>query len=246
MADLRRLLLCASKDAGVGVLDHVIARSDIDDLAVLTHPTLPGFADVKRRASEVGVWCSTESINTVSLPFEPDAVSLVYFDEIVGPKLVEKYRNRIFNAHPSLLPRHRGCSAVPWSIIEGDEETGVTYHYVVERVDAGNVILQQSIPIGPRETQRELYVRLMDLTVELWPSAWQRVTNGLRGTMLKGEGCIHTRGAPFGGAIDESWSDDKVERFIRAMTLPPLPYATYRGVEVRTMDEYLEIRSRER
>jgi len=69
--------------------------------------------------------------------------------------------------HPSLLPRHRGASAINWAIIQGDAETGVTVFWPDAGIDTGPIILQKRTPIGPDETTGSLYFdRLFPLGVE--------------------------------------------------------------------------------
>src|SRR5579884_2994244 len=58
------------------------------------------------------------------------------------------------NLHPSLLPRHRGPSPIPAAILAGDSETGVTVIEMVMRMDAGPIVAQRSLPIGPEEIGR--------------------------------------------------------------------------------------------
>jgi methionyl-tRNA formyltransferase len=62
--------------------------------------------------------------------------------------------------HPSLLPKYRGAAPINWAIINGEVETGVTVFFIGEEVDAGDIILQQSVSIEPQETAGELYERL--------------------------------------------------------------------------------------
>ena len=241
---MTKLVLCAYNDIGCRVLEHVVTRNDIDELFVYTHEPAPDVEDVRGIAEEHGVAWSTENVSRAALPFEPDVVASVYYRYIIKQNVIDACGGRIFNTHPSLLPRHRGCSSVPFAIIEGDEVTGITYHYIDAGIDTGPILLQVPIPIGAQETQAELFARCMDVGAQHWPEALERVLAGDPGTPQEGETCYHPREAPLGGVIDESWPDDQVERFIRAMTYPPRPYATYRGTEVKTMDEYLRLRAK--
>ncbi len=71
------------------------------------------------------------------------------------------------NVHPSLLPKYRGAAPINWAIIRGEEETGVTVFRLSLRVDAGDMLLQRRVPIGPDETAGELYERLKVLGADL-------------------------------------------------------------------------------
>jgi methionyl-tRNA formyltransferase len=241
---MTKLVLCAYGEIGCRVLEHVADRSDIDELMVYTHDTADSH-DVRRVAEEHDVPYSTDNISKAELPFRPDVIASVYYRYIIKQHVIDACDGRIFNTHPSLLPRHRGCSSVPFAIIEGDDVTGITYHYIDEGIDTGPIILQVEIPIGADETQAGLYARCMDVGAAHWPRAFELVQSGFAGVPQEGETCYHPREAPLGGVIDAAWPEAQIERFIRAMTYPPLPFATYRGVEVRTLDDYRRLRAEE-
>ena len=239
-----KLILCGHGDACIGVLRQAVAAPDIQDVYLLTHDPVRHMADILPVAKDLGVPWTTESINTAKLPFKPDVISSVWYRKIIRPHIIDLVGGAIFNLHPSLLPRHRGCSSVPWSIIDGDAETGVTAHYIDAGIDTGRILLQSRIRIENSETQLSLFRKCMSLAASMWRDAFLLVTAGEAGVQQSEAGATyHARGAPYEGEIDDSWSEAQVERFIRAMSFPPLPYATYRGHEVRTFAEYLRLRS---
>jgi GDP-perosamine N-formyltransferase len=238
-----KLVLCGYGDACIDVLRQAVADPDIEQLYLVTHEPVPYFGDIRHVAGELGVEWTTTSINKAPLPFRPDIISSVWCREIIQPQIIELVDGAVFNLHPSLLPRHRGCSSVPWAIVDGDPETGVTAHYIDPGVDTGRIILQSRITIGPSETQLSLYRTCMAVAASMWRDALTLVANRDRGLQQPSEGAsYHSRGAPYGGEIDDSWPEAKIERFIRAMTFPPLPCATYRGHEVRTFADYSRLR----
>ena len=218
-----KILLCAYEAAGQEVLRHLASRPDVSDLAVYTHDTPSWVPSVAETAHELGLWSTTERIAVANLPFMPDVISSVYYRNIIGPDVIASCGGRIFNAHPSLLPRHRGCSSIPWAMIKGDAMAGVTFHYVDAGIDTGSILLQSAFPVGERDTQSTLYNRAMTVIVALWPTALSLVQDGAVGVPQAGESCYHPRGAPHGGQIDRTWSIDVIDRFIRAMTLPSAP-----------------------
>lgn len=233
-----RLLLCAYNAAGAGALLGALKHPEIGEIAVLTHEPIMGAPSVADIAEDAGLWHSAEHIRNVDLPFEPTVLSTVYYRYIVPPSLLSVVEGAAFNVHPSLLPRHRGCSSIPWAIIEGDEQTGVSYHYMEESIDTGRIFLQTQIPIENEDTAATLYPRAMDIAATQWPVALSMVLAGVRGWQQEGPSCYHGRGAPFGGEIDPSWDTTEVRRFIRAMTFPPYRPATFGGVEVASFEAY--------
>ena len=237
-----KLLLCGYHAVGAEVLRHVAARDDVSDLALFTHSPGRGVPDIREVATDLGVPFTVRSINHVALPFVPDVISVVFYRYIIRAPVIRACGGRIFNLHPSLLPRHRGCSSVPWAIIAGDTQTGVTYHTIDEAVDTGRVLLQAAVPIGPATTQGQLYESCMARGAEFWPAAFALVRGGFAGGAQLGTPCYHPRGVPYGAQIQDGWSDARVERFIRAMTYPPLPGATYRDQPVASLADYRRLR----
>jgi folate-dependent phosphoribosylglycinamide formyltransferase PurN len=86
--------------------------------------------------------------------------------KILPPQLVRRYRNRIVNIHPSLIPKHCGKGyygiKVHRSVIEaGDKESGATVHYVDEGVDTGRIIIQEKVPVLQGDSPEELAARVL-------------------------------------------------------------------------------------
>jgi methionyl-tRNA formyltransferase len=95
-------------------------------------------------------------------------LAILAFVTIIVPEPViyaPKFKSICF--HPSLLPRHRGASAINWAIIQGDSEAGVTVFWPDKGIDTGPILLQKRAPIGPGDTTGSLYFeRLFPLGVE--------------------------------------------------------------------------------
>ena len=86
--------------------------------------------------------------------------------KVLSPEIIENYRNRIINIHPSLIPKYCGKGfygiRVHQAVIAGGEkESGATVHYVDEGVDTGRIILQEKVPVLPGDTPEELAARVL-------------------------------------------------------------------------------------
>ena len=81
-----------------------------------------------------------------------DLIVLAGWMRIVSPKLINAFPNRIINLHPSLLPKYKGLHAIEQALNSGDDVTGVSVHYVNEELDAGEIILQEEVPILPDDS----------------------------------------------------------------------------------------------
>lgn len=121
---------------------------------------------VKAMALEAGVPVLTPA--DVNAPEVVDQIrslnaDLAYaaaFGQKIGPELLEAFPAGIINLHASLLPALRGAGPIQWSIINGDRETGVTVFRIVEKMDAGPILVQRRTAIGADETADELHDRL--------------------------------------------------------------------------------------
>ena len=99
---------------------------------------------------------------------------------VLTPAFLERFP-AVVNVHPSLLPRFKGLRAIPRALESGDEETGVTVHYMVEEVDAGPVIRQEAVPILPGDTEETLHERLR-------PVEHRLLVEAVADHFLKGQG----------------------------------------------------------
>lgn len=90
----------------------------------------------------------------------PDAVVVVAYGKILPREILDIPKYGCINLHASLLPKYRGAGPIQWSVIRGEQVTGVTSMYMGEGLDTGDVILRQETPIGPEETASELHDRL--------------------------------------------------------------------------------------
>lgn len=97
----------------------------------------------------------------------PDLLIMAFVTDIIPLPFIEAPTRGSICYHPSILPRHRGGSAINWAIIMGEKETGLSIFWADAGIDTGPVLLQKRIPIGPEETTGSLYFnRLFPLGVE--------------------------------------------------------------------------------
>lgn len=115
--------------------------------------------------------------------FQVDLVVLGGFMKILSPGIVEKYRDRILNVHPSLLPKHAGKMSpkVYEEVLAADEtETGMTVHLVDEGLDTGKILLQKSVPVDPGDTVESLKAKVQSLEKEWYPKIMSEYLKSLR------------------------------------------------------------------
>ena len=98
---------------------------------------------------------------------KPDLVVVVAYGRILPDDILSVPPLGTINVHGSLLPRYRGAAPIQWSVLNGDEKTGVTTMYLSSAMDAGDIIFSEETEIGEYETSGELYDRLKKLGAEL-------------------------------------------------------------------------------
>jgi len=116
------------------------------------------------KADEVNDPASLEWIREL----RPDLLAVVDFGQYLGKRVREVAPRGAYNLHPSLLPRHRGASPVPYTILAGDRWAGVCVQRVVREMDAGPIVGRVAVPVRPAETAGELAERLRPIAAELF------------------------------------------------------------------------------
>lgn len=158
-----RLVIASKADAGglararaAGIATQVILHTD--------YPTREAFdaaMDAALQAAEIELVC------------------LAGFMRILSAGFVQKWQGRMLNIHPSLLPKYKGMNTHARAIAAGDTEAGCTVHWVVPELDAGETILQSSVPILPNDTPETLAARVQQKEHRIYPLALEKVASGM-------------------------------------------------------------------
>ncbi|MFB5606258.1 MAG: phosphoribosylglycinamide formyltransferase, partial [Nitrosarchaeum sp.] len=98
-------------------------------------------------------------------------VCLAGFMRIISPEFVQKYKNRIINIHPALLPSFPGLDAQKQALEYGSKYTGCTVHFVDSGVDTGPIILQYIVEIKKGDTEKTLSKRILEKEHKAYPEA---------------------------------------------------------------------------
>lgn len=103
--------------------------------------------------------------------YAPDIIILAGFMRILTPVFIDHFAGRIFNIHPSLLPRYPGLDTHQRAIDAGDEWAGSTVHFATEELDGGPPVIQGRVPILPDDTAASLAARVLDVEHQIYPRA---------------------------------------------------------------------------
>jgi phosphoribosylglycinamide formyltransferase 1 len=106
-------------------------------------------------------------------------VVLAGYMQLLSPAFVARFRNRIVNVHPALLPAFPGLDAIGQALEAGVETTGVTVHFVDEGVDTGPAILQREVPVPADRDRGRLEEAIHAVEHELYPEAIRMIARGM-------------------------------------------------------------------
>ena len=170
---------------------------------------------------------------------KPDLLIMAFVTDIIPQTFIEVPSCGAICYHPSLLPRHRGGSAINWALIMGDQETGLSIFWTDAGIDTGPVLLQKRIPIGPEDTAGSLYFdRLFPLGVSAIAESVALIKAGQAPHLIQDE-----RFATYEplcndkvAAVDWTRSVQEVHNLIRGCDPQPGAYSFYHGHKVRFLE----------
>ncbi len=127
------------------------------------------FEDREARDEALGDWI--ESLGA-------DLIALAGYMQLLSAGFIERFRNRVVNVHPALLPAFPGLDAIGQALTAGVKTTGVTVHFVDEGIDTGPAIIQRQVPV-PDGGREKLEAAVHALEHELYPEAIRMIARGL-------------------------------------------------------------------
>ncbi len=160
----------------------------------------------------------------------PDVIVVAAF-RILPPAVYEQASLGAFNLHASLLPAYRGAAPINWSIIKGEKDTGVTTFFLQQRVDTGNIILQEKTPIAPDENAADLTRRLSEIGARVVVQTLHQIADG--GVNVSGQNEALASRAPKltrdNTRINWSQPVTAINDLIRGLALKPAAWTTFQG-----------------
>lgn len=162
-----RPVLVLSNTPGAGGLERAADRGV--PTAVVDHRPFGG----DRAAFEAALQAELDR-------WRPDILCLAGFMRVLTESFVSRWRGRMLNIHPSLLPKYRGLHTHARAIAAGDTEAGCTVHEVTPELDEGPVLGRARVPILPRDTPETLAARVLTQEHALYPAVLRRFAVGDR------------------------------------------------------------------
>jgi methionyl-tRNA formyltransferase len=226
-----RVVFLGAGGFAVPILYRLGHLADLEVVGVVTTPAKPAGRKGMLKSVPVAVAARTRKVPMMTPPrvrdpraieairaLEPDLGILADFGQIVPQELLDVPRRGFLNVHPSLLPRHRGATPIPATILEGDEVAGVTLIQMDAGLDTGPIVATESWPLEGNETASELEARAAGIgagLVSKWVGPWLR--GEIEATPQGDEGATLTR--PLrreDGRLDVWLKASELERQVRA------------------------------
>jgi methionyl-tRNA formyltransferase len=194
----RRIIFMGTPAFAVASLDALV-QAHMEVVGVVTAPDRPAGRGQQLRASAV-----KERALSLGIPvLQPLNLKAPEFHEqlrkldaslyiVVAFRMLPEAVWRMpelgtVNLHASLLPDYRGAAPINWAIINGEQRTGVTTFYINQRIDTGDILLRETVDIGPEETAGELHDRLMAIGADLLTRTAKNILDGTAIGLPQGE-----------------------------------------------------------
>lgn len=184
----RLAILLSGRGSNFGAIADAVETGEIPDseiVAVISDvPEARGLESARKRglpayAVDRGGYDSRKDHEAEVLRIlesvRPDLICLAGYMRVLSPAFIARYRGRILNIHPALLPKFPGLNAQKRALEAGESEAGCTVHFVDESVDGGPIILQRTVPVVDGDTEESLSERILEQEHRAYPEAISRV-----------------------------------------------------------------------
>lgn len=240
-----KVVFMGTPDFSVPVLEQLVA-DDYDVVGVVTQPDKPigrkkviTPPPVKQKAHELGLKCfQPKKIRTEYediLALHPDLIVTAAYGQILPKEILEAPRLGCINVHASLLPKYRGGAPIHQAVIDGEKETGITIMYMVEKLDAGDILTQVKVPILEEDHVGTLHDKLSSAGASLLSETIPKLMTGQLTPIQQEE-----EEATFASnisreqeKIDWSKSGEDIYNQIRGLHPWPVAYTIYNGKNMK-------------
>lgn len=236
-----RAVVFAYHDVGVDCLKALLAAGIQVDL-VVTHEDDPNenvwFGSVSKLCTEKHIPYVTPSVTELQslIPqlqtLSPDYIFSFYYRNMIPAEILACANIAALNMHGSLLPKYRGRAPVNWAILHGETKTGATLHVMEMKPDAGDIVGQTEVNIGPDETATEVFAKVSHAAVKVMNTVLPQLIQGNvpRKANPLSQGSYFGGRKPSDGQIRWEQTAYQVHNLVRAVA-PPYPgaFTDWRG-----------------
>ena len=243
-----RIVVIGQAPFGASVLEKLIERGE-EVVGVFAPPERRGRSDpLAEAAQQKGLdlhqvtSMKTDEVYDTIARMEPDLGVMAFVTMIVPERVLYCPKYDTIQYHPSILPKHRGASAINWAIIEGDTKTGLSIFWPDKGLDTGPILLQKEVDIAPDDTVGTLYFNhLYPIGVDAMLESVDLVKEGNAPRIVQDESQATYEGIckPEDGVIDWSKPAQTVYNLIRGTNPQPGASTQINGQTVKIFDSEL-------
>ena len=253
-----KVLYAGSPDAAAVALDLLLKnenlkKSGVEIAGILTNPPsaqgrhktlIPTPVQTIAETAKISVF-TPEHLDALCreqlTPLNADILVCFAYGHIFGPKFLSLFKFGGINLHPSLLPKYRGCTPVPAAILNRDKETGFSIQKIAQKMDAGDLLVQEKIPLDFTETSESLLNKSAQLgagkIAQILMYTAQK--NSLPESVpQKGEPTYTSIIKKEDGKIDWKKSAEEIDAQIRAYTPDPGCFTTGGGTSLKIIQAH--------
>lgn len=235
-----KVVFMGTPDFAVPVLEALIKNHEV--VAVVSQPDKPKGRGKKLQPTPVKAVAEANNIpvyqperikNDEFVDFlekiEADIYVVVAYGQLLSQRILDIPKYGCVNVHGSLLPKYRGAAPIQWSIIDGEEKTGVTIMYMVKKCDAGDMILKKEIEIDSEDTYETLHDKMAPVGAEALIEALDSIEKGQAKAEKQDDSlsCYASMITRDMGIIDWSKSSKEIKNKIRGFNPVPAAYTNY-------------------
>lgn len=227
-------------DFAVPVLEELIKNHQV--VAVVSQPDKPKGRGKKLQPTPVKAVAETNNIPVyqparikdeefvnILKDIDADIYVVVAYGQILSQEILDIPKYGCVNVHGSLLPKYRGAAPIQWSIINGEEKTGVTIMYMVKALDAGDMILKEEISIEPNDTYETLHDKMAPVGAKALIKALDLIEKGEEKAEKQDDSlsCYASMITRDMGQIDWTKTSEEIKNKVRGFNPVPAAFTNY-------------------
>ncbi len=243
-----RIVLIGQAAFGEKVL-RALSGKGKEIVGVYTPPDIPGKANpLKELAVQLGIptfqpkRMRAPEVYAEYVKLKPELNIMAYVTDILPESILNYPKFGTIQYHPSLLPKHRGGSAINWAIINGETKTGITIFWPDKGIDTGPILLQKEIEISPDDTVGSLYFnKLFPLGIEALVESGELIEKGIAPRLPQDESQATYEGLCTEKDAVINWFKPatKVHNLIRGTNPQPGAITYFQGKRFKVFDSEL-------
>jgi methionyl-tRNA formyltransferase len=242
-----RIIFMGSAALAVPSLKALLDHSAVEVVGVVSQPDRPAGRKRRLMACALKAFAEERSLNVVTpekigepeavqalADLKPDLLVVVAYGQYIPQRVIQLASREAINVHPSLLPKYRGSAPIQWAILNGDAVTGVSIIYLAKKMDAGDILRQESYPLSDDETSATLHDKLAVFGADLLLKAIDDIRNDTVRRQVQDESkMVEVRKlTKEDGAIDWSLDAQVIRNRIRAFDPWPGSFCALPGGEL--------------